>query len=248
MAKMDLGAIKAHLYRTEWRDFPNVNIVTTDVGSIKRHSLYSSAKEGDAGDAEGLLEEILNEEQTQPLRAAFVGCSPFLLAVHAVESEGMNAIPRVFAHKLSRFFGLPIWSGIIQINRVSHTGADGYYRLAFPPVFDGNVEPVEYFLVDDFIGQGGTLANLRGFVESRGGHVIGATALTGKSYSAKLTLDERTLQSLRHKHGRDLEEWWFATFGYGFEKLTESEARYLGRADNADTISERLVAARRAGN
>ena len=46
----------------------------------------------------------------------------------------------------------------------------------------------EYFLVDDFIGQGGTLTNLRGFVESHGAKVIGATALTGKGYSAKLSL------------------------------------------------------------
>lgn len=35
-----------------------------------------------------------------------------------------------------------------------------------------------YLLVDDFIGQGGTLANLIGYVESVGGHAVGATVLT----------------------------------------------------------------------
>ena len=35
------------------------------------------------------------------------------------------------------------------------------------------------------IGQGGTLANLRGRIEKRGGRVVGAVALTGKPYSAR---------------------------------------------------------------
>jgi hypothetical protein len=247
MATMDLEEIRAHLRRTEWRGFPDVLIVTSDVPAVKRHTLYTTAKEGDARAAEGMVADFLNDDRLEPIRAALTSC-PFLLAVHALESEGMNAIPRVFARKLSSLFGLPVASGIIQINRVSHTGADGYHRLAFPPVFEGKVEPVEYFLVDDLVGQGGTLANLRGFVESNGGRVVGATALTGKSYSAKLALDEQTLKSLRNKHGRELEEWWVASFGYSFEKLTESEARYLGRADDAHTISKRLATARGAGD
>jgi hypothetical protein len=100
-------------------------------------------------------------------------------------------------------------------------------------------------LVDDFIGQGGTLANLRGLVETKGGTVIGATVLTGKAHSAKSRPDDQTLVELRRKHGEQLEEWWFATFGYGFERLTESEARYLTRVDDANTIPERLALARR---
>jgi hypothetical protein len=248
IATMNLEEIRAHLRRTEWRGFSDVIILTSDVSAVKGHSLYAGGKEGDARAAEGLLEDVLNDEHIERLRAPLMQSSPFLLAVHAVESEGMNVIPRVFALKLSSLFGLPVASGIIQINRVSHTGADGYHRLAFPPVFDGRVEPVDYFLVDDFVGQGGTLANLRGFVESNGGRVKGATALTGKSYSAKLALDQRTLQSLRDKHGREFEERWFTAFGYSFERLTESEARYLRRADDAHTVSERLASARRAGN
>lgn len=94
---------------------------------------------------------------------------PFLLPVHALETEGMNVIPRVFARALSRMLDLPVASGVIQINRVTHTGATGYHRLAFPAIFEGKVVSGSYLLVDDFIGQGGTLANLRGFVEAHGG-------------------------------------------------------------------------------
>jgi hypothetical protein len=135
---------------------------------------------------------------------------------------------------------------VIQINRVTHTGATGYHRLAFPAIFEGEVAHVSYLLVDDFIGQGGTLANLRGFVEANGGRVVGATALAGKAYSAKLRVDHQTVAELRRTHGRWLEEWWIATFGYGFESLTHSEARYLIRVDDAHAIPERLAAARRA--
>lgn len=56
-----------------------------------------------------------------------------------------------------------------------------------------------------------------------------------------------TLKTLRDKHG-DIEPWWRAEFGYGFDVLTESEARYLSRAEDADTIRARLVAAARQGD
>ena len=125
------------------------------------------------------------------------------------------------------------------------TGSDGYSRLALLALFGGDVKEPEYFLVDDFIGQGGTLANLRGFVESCGAKVLGATALTGKGYSAKLSLSEETLRGLKGKHGTELEQWWVAAFGYGFERLTESEARYLTRADDAHSKSARIAAAAR---
>jgi hypothetical protein len=225
-----------------------VHIVTNDIKAVKSHPFYTASKEGDPRAAEGLIEDFLDEVQLIRFQDVLKGSSTFLLAVHALESEGMNAIPRVLARKLSAQLDIPVASGVIQINRVSHTGADGYHRLAFPAAFDGDVQPAEYFLIDDFRGQGGTLANLRGFLESRGARVVGAAALTGKAYSGNLTLHQSTLQSLRSKHGRDLEEWWSTAFGYGFEKLTESEGRYLRRADDANAISERLASARREGD
>jgi hypothetical protein len=120
--------------------------------------------------------------------------------------------------------------------------------LAFPAVFEGALKEEEYILVDDFVGQGGTLANLRGHVEFHGGRVTSSISLAGKDRSAKMNLDEGTLQKLRIKHGEQLEEWWNSTFGYGLNRLTESEAAYLFRSDDFDTITARLIAARRAGD
>ena len=241
---MDLGEEKHHLFRTPWDAFPPV-VIHSEERFVKRHPLYPSAKEGDARTAEGLVEDVMATSELSGLRLLVGSQSPFLLPVHALETEGMNVIPRVFARAISQALDLPVFAGVIQINRVTHTGASGYHRLAFPAIFGGGVAPVNYLLVDDFIGQGGTFANLRGFIETEGGNVIGATALTGKAYSAELRLNGQTLIELKKKHGKQLEEWWLATFGYGFERLTQSEARYLLRIDDANSIPERLALARR---
>ncbi len=236
--------IQAHLRRSDWGDFPDV-VIHADESAVKKHPLYVAAKGGDLEAAEELVIDASPIGALDKICAVIGDAKPYLLAVHAVESEGRNPIPIVLAGLLSELLDLPVDSNIVQINQVSHTGADGYHRLAFPALFGGEIRHEEYFLVDDFVGQGGTLANLKGFVESYGARVIGATTLTGKAYSAKLKLSDETLQALRKKHGTELEQWWIDTFGYGFERLTESEARYLARADDAHTVSARIVEARR---
>jgi hypothetical protein len=59
-------------------------------------------------------------------------------------------------------------NSIVQLNSVGHTGADGFRRLANQALFSGTVAPgLCYFVVDDFVGQGGTLANLICFIRPR---------------------------------------------------------------------------------
>lgn len=175
---------------------------------------------------------------------AFQGRKPILVSVHAIERTGVNAIPEVLADVLVQQLGWRVDNGIVQTNIVAHTGADGFLRLARQAMFDGSVVAGdEYILVDDFVGQGGTLANLRSHILGSGGKVVGATVLTGKPYSVNLRLRVDTLEKLRSKHGRALEIWWKKRFGFGFDCLTESEARYLLNTPNADRIRNRIVAA-----
>jgi hypoxanthine-guanine phosphoribosyltransferase len=244
---VDLGETRQYLYRTEWGQFPDV-LICANEPTATRHPLYAAAKIGDARAADGLVIDVLASMDRDGLEGLIGTGQPRLLAVHALETAGMNAIPRVFARLLSNEFGLHLDTGVVQINRVTHTKSDGYHRLAFPAVFDGNVKSAKYLLVDDFVGQGGTLANLRGHVEIQGGEVVGAISLAGKSRSAKIKPIEYTLESLRRKHGNELEEWWISTFGYGLDRLTESEASYLFRSDSFDVITTRLAAARRTGD
>ncbi|MGH8563273.1 MAG: phosphoribosyltransferase [Gammaproteobacteria bacterium] len=151
------------------------------------------------------MRPTLNDAQVEALRRLAGDSRPTIVSVHAYEDLGVNAIPEAFADELAQRLGWPADDAIVQTNLVAHTGADGYGRLARQPAFDGTVHPgTDYVLVDDFVGMGGTLANLRGYIESKGGRVLGALALTGKQYSAKLTLEEKTLEELRQTHGQDL--------------------------------------------
>jgi hypothetical protein len=173
---------------------------------------------------------------------------PVLTPVHALETTGVNEIPVALAVAVGHELGLVVETSVIQDNTVGHTGADGWHRLANPALFSGHVSAgFEHVIFDDFIGQGGTVANLAGFIRSNGGKVIGVIALTGHDYSARLTPDPELTLTLRSKHGKDLELWWQEQFGYDFDCLTHSEARYLARIPDADTIRARILAARQGG-
>jgi adenine/guanine phosphoribosyltransferase-like PRPP-binding protein len=235
-------------YRSAWGNFPDV-LIHAPESSVKQHPDYPAAKSGDADAAARLVADMFNEEQAQALRKLVGVKGAILVSVHAYEADGVNAIPEAFADMLAKHFGWSADRGIVQTNVVQHTGANGFSRLARQAAFDGDVQPdASYVLVDDFIGQGGTLANLKGYIESRGGRVIASASLTGKPFSAKLNLSQERLNELREKHGHDLEDWWQKRFGHGFDRLTESEARYLARSQDTDTIRNRIAAAEQTGN
>jgi hypothetical protein len=175
--------------------------------------------------------------------------NPVLVSAHAVEASGVNAIPQAMAEYLGSKLHWLVESSIVQTNVVGHTGADGFSRLARQAEFDGSVSKHAcYVLVDDFIGQGGTLANLRGFLLHNGAQVIGGTVLTGKAYSAILSNDEKQINHLREKHGTELESWWSSHFGFGYDCLTCSEARYLLNTPAAERIRNKIAQAIQTGN
>jgi hypothetical protein len=232
--------------RTPLADFPDV-ILHAPETAVKKHPRYKEAKSGDYEAAFELIQATISPDRTEQLRILLNGRKPLLASAHAYEAEGVNAIPEVFADELAQRLDLRVDSGIVQTNVVAHTGANGFGRLARQPFFEGTVIPgQEYVLVDDFVGMGGTLANLRGYIEAQGGLVMAAVALTGKPYSAKLALELEQLRELRDKHGKDLEKWWRENFGHAFDSLTQSEARYLARTKDVDTIRNRIAEAKQA--
>lgn len=85
-----------------------------------------------------------------------------------------------------------------QINRVHRTGTGVDHRLAFPPEFSGVVQQnAHYFLVDDTLTLGGTLAPLRGYIVNRGGLVVGAAALSAHPNSLQLLQRMKYLATFR---------------------------------------------------
>ncbi len=237
--------------RVRWRGFPEA-VLLADEPQTKQHIDFAAAKSGDDAAARRLIGSLVDQSGVTAVRR-LIGSGdiepPALVCAHSYEGEGVNAIPAALAESLSAQLDAPFNADIVQTNVVGHTGADGYGRLARQARFGGDVDSGrEYVMVDDFIGQGGTMANLRGWIEKQGGSVIGAVGLTGKPYSAKLNPTKEQLHELRHKHGRDFEKWWRAQFGHAFNCLTQSEARYLTRSPDVDTIRSRLAATEREGD
>ena len=235
-----------HPPRVPWARFLDVVLLAGE-RSLKRHPKYWRAKAGDIVAATNLVEELVDEKGIAAVRDLIITVSrsglPVVVSAHAYEQQGVNAIPTALAELLSENLRLPFETTVVQTNIVSHTGANGYGRLARQAHFAGEVQGYcEYLMVDDFVGQGGTMANLRGWIEVQKGEVVGAVALSGKSYSAKLRPSEEQLHELRQRHGEELEEWWREHFGHSFDCLTQSEARYLARSPDARTIRNRLAA------
>ena len=186
--------------RFPWDGFPAVWLHAEEL-EVKKHPDYAAAKAGNLDSAFSLVEALTSEEVIDHLAKVFCAHQPILTSAHPIERDGVNAIPEALADHLGHRLGWPVDSEIVQTNVVGHTGADGFTRMARQAEFGGEVKERRiYCLVDDFVGQGGTLANMRGFLMKGGGLVAGATVLTGKSYSANLTPIGELLKQLREKH------------------------------------------------
>lgn len=237
---------KDNYYRHPWINFPDC-IIHADEKRVREHASYHDAKTGDSDAAFELVRAFLNDQclsQIQQLENKAEHGSITLVSAHALERDGVNAIPEAMAEVLAPCLNWNVEHQVVQTNIVSHTKADGFSRLAKQAAFEGDVESGHnYLLVDDFIGQGGTLANLRGWIINSGGRVVGATVLTGKHYSAKLAVEETQIHELENIHGQELRQWWIDRFGFNYDCLTSSEARYLIRTPSADRIRNRIIAA-----
>lgn len=131
-----------------------------------------------------------------------------------------------------------------QIRLAIRARAPAFQRLVTPATFDGIVEAgTPYILVDDHIGLGGTLANLRGFLQPRGGLVLAITTLTESRDARRMSLRPETLNLLRTRHGDRLDELWRTHFGYGVDCLTEVDALQLCRQQSVAAVEGFLAKA-----
>jgi hypothetical protein len=239
--------------RVPWPpEFPDV-VIHTDERTRVAHPAYAAAKSGDADAAVQLVIDLINAVALEGLRQYAAMDALLILPVTAEEAAGFNAIPDALADHLALAIGRSAALGeIVQTNKVGHTRAKAFQRLVTPPTFEGYVQTgANYLLVDDHVGLGGTLANLRGHVELNGGRVIAMTALTESRDGCSICLRPETLDMLWEKHGEALDQLWQDQFGYGIGCLTEVEGQILCRQPSVDAIEDFLaqaaVEARRRG-
>lgn len=245
------GGVRLFSRRGWEADFPNV-VTAHRPGRLSAHADYDAAKAGDDAAALRVARDVVTPEFVEDVRAVLPeGSKPLVVAVQSQEATGNNRIPRMAAEVLAQRLGLQVSEDIVQAAKVNRSAGDALHRLANQPPFTGKVEKGrDYVLIDDTLTQGGTLAQLKTHIEDNGGKVVLATALTGKDYSRKIALNSQSLADVRERFG-SIEPWWRDQFGYGFEGLTESEARTIltldkGRLD-ADALRDRVAAGRVSG-
>jgi adenine/guanine phosphoribosyltransferase-like PRPP-binding protein len=122
---------------------------------------------------------------------------PDAIIVPVHSKSGNNRIPAAFAHFIKNKTGLDTNTEIIQINKVSRTGHKDLYRLANRNVYDGYVEPGrKYILVDDVYSRGGSLSELRRYIEQRGGETVQFIALADGGLGKTVALNQKTEREL----------------------------------------------------
>lgn len=231
--------------RVPWgRAFPDV-VTHTTVPIRDADPGYIAAKSGNADAALQLARRLMSDDRVENLRDIITNSNPLLLPVVADEIAGFNAIPDAMAHVLASKLGLEVIAGkIVQTNKVGHTRARTFQRIITPATFSGPVsEGRFYVLVDDHVGLGGTLANLRGHLETKGGRVLAMTTLTESHHGRQIALREGTLTMLRARHGETLETFWQSHFGHGIDSLTEIEAQNLNRQESVAAVQDILAKA-----
>jgi len=236
-------------------NFPKVVLQTT-LASVKQKwpELHQRAKAGSEGAALSLVRNILGEEPTatkknpkwEKLRTLAAEHPRAIVAyVHAEEATGRNKIPAAYAAMIEMIAGLRNEPRIVQTVRAHHTGANAVERMTRRAAFDGPVRRgAEYILVDDHVTQGGTLNELRKYIQSRGGKIVAISTLTASQFSDTIAISSDAIKALHAKFGNNLdEEIKQAGIANGVAELTQSQARELLKL-RADTLRDRLAQAR----
>ena len=233
--------------RAPWGDFPPV-IRNGDLHASKKEPEYQAAKAGNMPAAIYLVQRLLTDDTVEKISRRIRDSKPLVLPVLAVETSGNNKIPLAMAKVLARRLNLEVESNIVQSERVGRTGTDANHRLAFNPSFEGEVKTGQaYLIIDDTLLIGGTIASLRGYIENRGGRVVGASVMDAQEGAVDIAVKPKMLAAIENKHGPSMNQFWQENFGYGIDKLTQSEAGHLRRAASVDEIRDRLVKARHEG-
>ncbi len=218
-------------------------IIGNPIGAGKASVDYVAAKAGDKVAALRLAQTLVTLELLAKITDQIGSSKPIVAGVVSIEETGRNKLPSAAAAVIASKLGLELDDIVLQANCPMRTSMSGLDRIFSPPEFDGQIEPgTSYLLVDDTLTQGATFAAMASHIRTMGGDVAGIVALTGKSYSARIKGSPETLANLREKYS-DLEPNFKAATGYGFDGLTQSEARYLANFEPAVTVRDRLAQA-----
>ena len=221
----------------------------TSIGAMKKHPGYKKAKSGDLESAARLVSDLIKPGKAEQIKKTVPG--GLLVYPHAVELSGKNKIPGVMSGAIHEITGLPVDDSIVQVSKAFRTGGDAAQKMISRPEFSGDVvKNQDYILVDDVLAQGGTMSELRHFIENAGGKVKAVSPLTLARGSSTLNIQDNTINELIGRFSQNGLEKLLQEFNISgtIPALTEREGRYLSRFNSLDSIRNRLTQARQERN
>jgi hypothetical protein len=214
-----------------------------EVPGLSNHPCYHAAKRSaNVLAATQVIDDVFSDAALDRIVDAFRDRIPCVLAPSAVPEDSKNALAITYAQWLANELEIPVCNTIFQLRDVKRDAQTVWNRLRFQPSFYGDVpQQVDFILADDVFTLGGTLANLRGFIELKGSRVISMTCLAHRSGNhVQVALTPRTLYGLQSKFGDDLNELLCDELGYEVSCLTEPEGLRLLGCGGVDQIRAAL--------
>jgi len=249
--------------RTPWPDdFPPVFVHVpwrsnnpTQPPGLWDHPLYTPAKNlRDATAAIQLIDDIARDDVIEDIVSSVFyygrGNEPIVIAPSPDLSEARNALAITYAEWLALELECTTEERVFQSKNVPRTELGAWARMAHDVEFYGEIsDGADYIVVDDVMTLGGTLADLKGFIEHNGGRVICMSVLArGSGTNSRIALDSHTLAMIEYKFGNDIHDFCRNALGHETNCLTLPEAERLLECASIDSARAHLSRERDARN
>jgi hypothetical protein len=222
------------------------------VGGLMGHPCFEAAKkQGDLKAARELAADLLDAAALRAFARRHANAR--LISVGGLPGDA-NQIPRAFAEAVAGATGLGLDFGVTKANSPKHTGSNAIRRFMSRAEFEGRaVAGATYIMLDDVMTQGGTISELRQFIQRGGSRAVGVATLAftaSRNFSDGIHLaptpgtrrevaerfEEKGLRELLASHG---------IYEGNPDAMTESEARLVLRYDSLEKLAGAMGAARK---
>lgn len=227
-------------------NFPAVS-ATVPVGALMRHPDFNAAKRcGDIEAARRIVSELPDWAAIEKVGRRYAMHRARLVVVGA-DPAAPNQIPRAFGERLAAITGCPLDNGILRANSPKHTGKSALARLLARAQYAGTLRRgAHYVAVDDVMTQGGTISELRQFINGHGARMIGVMTMaftnsTVMSDGLQIAPSVETRRLLAATFDDAELSSVLADFGIyagDIGSLTESEGRCLLRFPSIERLRE----------
>ena len=227
-----------------WPDnFPIAAVHTTQEKIYKDFGKeFEAAKAGNMEAARTIVAAVIKQGKVEELAKTFPNA---IVAFPNKGKEDSNKLPAAYAELLGNA-GLTVDTAIKQVSSPHHTGAADLLRLFLRARFEGDViKDGKYIVIDDRLSSGGTVRDLKDYIESKGGTVVAVSALTCSRGGTLIAQNDAIRKTLKELHITDKQ---LQDYGIASSKgcLTNEEARRLARLSKfgVERVSKKAMEAR----